>query len=224
MNTGGDSMNKNIYVLLSGPDKRKFFNDNIKKELKKLIKDDSIISTLAADFNNYEKNDKFFHGSESSLGLKDKLLDINNNIKKINLIDNRTSNIEDKIKESNILFLMGGDPHLQMDYIIKYKELFTNKIMISISAGTMNLSNCSYYSKDDVINFSHFYKGLGFIDITIDPHFDINNSEQYNEALSFSKINPIIGLPNESCVVINDNIKFVGEHYIFDKGELKNEL
>jgi hypothetical protein len=53
-------MNKNIYVLLSGPDKRKFFNDNIKKELKKLIKDDSIISTLAADFNNYKKNDKFF--------------------------------------------------------------------------------------------------------------------------------------------------------------------
>ena len=81
-----------------------------------------------------------------------------------------------------------------------------------------------YNSKDDVINFSHFYKGLGFIDIIIDPHFDINNSEQYNEALYFSKINPIIGLPNESCVVINDNIKFVGEHYIFDKGDLKNEL
>lgn len=219
-------MKENIYVLLSGPDKRKYFNDNIKNELKKLIKDDCIVSTLAADFNNYEKNDKFFHGSESSLGLKDKLLDINNNIKEINLIDNRidSNNIENKIKESNILFLMGGDPHLQMDSILKYKELFTNKIIISISAGTMNLSNCSYYSKDDTINFSHFYKGLGLIDITIDPHFDINNSEQYNEALYFSKINPIIGLPNESCVVINDNIKFVGEHYVFEDGTLKNSF
>ena len=51
----------NTYVLLSGPDKRNLFNDDIKRELKKLIKDNSIISAITADFNNYEKNDKYFN-------------------------------------------------------------------------------------------------------------------------------------------------------------------
>ena len=203
----------NTYVLLSGPDKRNLFNDDIKRELKKLIKDNSIISAITADFNNYEKNDKYFN---ASFGLKEKLLDINKNIKDIYLIDNRCDDIENKIKESNVLVLMGGNPHIQIEYIKKYKELFTNKIIIGMSAGSMNLASFSYYSKDYDINFSHFYKGLGLIDITIDPHFDINDKEQYNEALIFSKIKPIIGLPNESFIIIDDKIKYFGKYYIFD--------
>ena len=87
----------------------------------------------------------------------------------------------------------------------------------------MNLAVNSYYSKDEDYPESIFYKGLGVIDITIDPHFDINNSEQVKEAIVNSKKNRIIGLPNESAIIIVDNnIKYIGKNYIFEGGNIIN--
>lgn len=45
----------------------------------------------------------------------------------------------------------------------------------------MNLGKIAYCSKDDDFEESIFYDALGLVDITIDPHFDINNKEQVEE-------------------------------------------
>lgn len=87
----------------------------------------------------------------------------------------------------------------------------------------MNLATNSYYSKDEDYPESVIYKGLGITDITIDPHFDINNEEQVNEIRTNSKKIKIIGLPNDSAIVIsNNNIGYIGTVYIFENGSLNN--
>ena len=87
----------------------------------------------------------------------------------------------------------------------------------------MNLAVNSYYSKDEEYPESIIYKGLGLTNITIDPHFDINNLEQVNEIKDNSKNIKIIGLPNDSAIVISDNnIEFIGKVYIFENGILNN--
>lgn len=106
----------------------------------------------------------------------------------------------------------------------KFKDILynTNALIIGISAGSMNLAINSYYSKDEDYSKSVIYKGLGIVDITIDPHFDINNKEQVSEIKINSKKIKIIGLPNESAIVINNNkVKYIGDKYVFENGELK---
>lgn len=86
----------------------------------------------------------------------------------------------------------------------------------------MNLATNSYYSKDEEYLESVIYKGLGIINITVDPHFDINNQEQVNEIKINSKNIKIIGLPNDSAIVITNNqIEYIGKVYIFENSELK---
>ena len=64
---------------------------------------------------------------------------------------------------------------------------------------------------------------MGITDITIDPHFDINNEEQVNEIRKNSKNIRIIGLPNDSAIVIsNNNIKYIGDVYTFENGNLNS--
>ena len=111
----------------------------------------------------------------------------------ISLLDNRV-NSEDGInslKNADIIYLLGGNPFIQLDYLRKNKfdDIIrnTSALVIGVSAGSMNLATNSYYSKDEDYPESIIYKGLGIIDITIDPHFDINNEEQVNEIRKKSK-------------------------------------
>ena len=55
------------------------------------------------------------------------------------------------------------------------------------------------------------------------PHFDINNLEWVNENKKYSYIHEIVGLPNESTIIIdnNDSINYIGEYYVFCDGEIK---
>ena len=80
----------------------------------------------------------------------------------------------------------------------------------------MNLGKIGYYSKDDDYDKTFFYEGLGFTDITIDPHFDINNRKQVNEIIDSSYKHRIIGLPNDSCIVIKDNeIYYINNYSLY---------
>ena len=96
-------------------------------------------------------------------------------------------------------------------------------ILLCTSCGAMNIAEKGYYSKDEDVSESYFYDGIGLIDITIDPHFDINNEEQVKEIKANSKNIKIIGLPNDSAIVIsNNNVKYIGTVYIFENGSLNN--
>lgn len=131
----------------------------------------------------------------------------------------------DIINKSDIIHLMGGDPFKQLEILRKIdcKKLFKNKILIGVSAGSMNMAIKGYYSNDKDYPKTWFYDGIGLVDITIDPHFDINNLEWVNENKKYSYIHEIVGLPNESAIIIdnNDSINYIGEYYVFCDGEIK---
>ena len=215
-------------ILLSGPDKTKYFNDEISNVIKKMVKKPINIVVIPADPNNFAKNDKQFYGNDSVIGVFKTFKKIFPNLN-IVLLDNRVSQTNGikYLEKSNIIYLLGGNPFIQLEYLqkTKYSDIIqhTSALVMGVSAGAMNLAVNSYYSKDEDYPESIIYKGLGLTNITIDPHFDINNLEQVKEIKDNSKNIKIIGLPNASAIVILDNnIEFIGKVYIFENGILNN--
>lgn len=206
-----------INYLFSGLDKVNGFTKKQKEFLKKDIKNNMNIVFIASSFDNYERND-----------IKHKELvklfnDINIKFNNIYLIDNRIDSNKSKelIRNSDIIFLMGGDPKKEMDSIIEYdlvSDIKTKEgIIIGVSAGSMNqITNVIY--KDEIDNnILVKYKGLGFFDTNIYPHVDINNKEYLQEIFEVSKYAKILGLPNSSFIRIeNDKVDIIGEHYYIE--------
>lgn len=206
-----------MIILFSGCDKVKGFNIEIKEVINKELDRCNRMAIICAS-DDYRKNDTLIDGTSDMIGIRS----IFNGIKEFYLIDRRTSSDDmiNIIKKVDIIYLFGGNPLIQLDIIkrIDYKELFKDKVLLGISAGSMNLGKIGYYSKDEDYDKTFFYEGLGFTDITIDSHFDINNKEQVNEIINSSYKHRIIGLPNDSCIVIKDS----GTYYINNCFIVKN--
>jgi peptidase E len=107
-------------------------------------------------------------------------------VKDMTILDSRTDkNMAELVKNSDVIFLAGGVTPIQMEYFKKInltKELhkYNDKIIIGQSAGAMNLAKVVYnspeiYEMQDTV--TTYYEGLGFSDINIEPHFDINEKE-----------------------------------------------
>ena len=211
-----------INYMFSRIDRNKGFNDNQKKYIKEDIKNDMSIIFIASLFDEYERNDT------QVKEIINVFKNININFKEVHLIDNRVSK-EDAykyIEKTDIVYLMGGSPQLEMKSIIEY-NLFTilrnrDGITIGTSAGAMNQTDRIIY-KDDFKNYELVdYQGLGFINLNIYPHFDIDNTEYMDEVFEVSKYTRIAGLPNESFIRIKDNdIDFVGKHYFIENGVME---
>ena len=197
-----------IYLLSSITDEDK----ELKTLLKKDLKDKKKIVFIAADADNYEKTDIY-----CNLGKKyfKKL-----GITEFEKIDYRTTKFATikHLETADIIFLNGGNPIKQMEFIKEYEidSLINNfrGIFIGISAGAMNLAKKVYCSKDEDIPETIIYEGLGIIDITIEPHFDKNNKEQVKEFLKADL--EVIGLPDKSFIKIDKyGVKNIyGTYYI----------
>lgn len=202
-----------INYLFSGIDKEKGFTKEQGKLLKEDILSDSIITFVASVFDNYEKNDlqmsnyiKFFQNLKITF-------------KEVNLIDNRTTIVESKriLENTDVIFLLGGSPELQMKSIREYEIIDCIKkckIILGVSAGAMNQSNRVMY-KDDFDNFiMKDYEGLGVVNINIFPHIELENQSLLEEEREISNYIPLILLPNDSFIRIkNGNIDIVGDSY-----------
>lgn len=206
-----------IKYLFSKVDKENGFTKLQAKYLKEDIPNNSSIVFIASLFDKYERND-------SQLNQLLKIFsNININFKKYFVIDNRTNKTDaiKIIKDSDIIYLMGGSPELQIKSINEYgiKEFIREKdIVLSVSAGSMNQSKRVVY-KDEFQNNKIFdYEGLGLVDFNIYPHFDIDNKAFVEENIEINSIIPIISLPNDSFIIVKDNnIEYIGEYYKISK-------
>ena len=203
-----------INYLFSGVNEEGF-NTEQSKYLKKDIENDSTITFIASNFDDYEKNDYY---------VKKNL----NYFKKINiyfenyyLIDSRINGLESKkyIEESDVVYLLGGSPEIQMklieNYNLKSKLKNRNGITIGVSAGAMNQSKRVVYKDEYQDNKIFDYEGIEIADITIYPHFDINSIEYLKEILEISKLVKLYVLPNDSFIRIeNKKMQIIGEYYI----------
>lgn len=134
------------------------------------------------------------------------------------------------IENADIIFLMGGDTLKQNDFLMKndLKSIIKTfkKIVIGISAGAINLSNISLCSKDeeDGVEKTITYEGIGRINYTIEPHFDIDNKILLqNELYPLSEKMTIYGLPNNTGVrIINKKFEILyGDFYKISNNEVE---
>lgn len=214
-----------INYLFSGIDKERGFTLEQSKYLVSDIKPNSKITFIASVFNNNDKND-----SQVSQYIK-LFQQIGIAFNNVNLIDNRITNEFAKkiLENTDIIFLMGGSPELQMQSIKKYKiidDIKKCKLVLGVSAGAMNQSHRVMY-RDDFDNFiMKYYNGIGMVNINIFPHTEINNTNLLKEAKEISKEIPLILLPNDSFIRIENNkMKIVGRSYsLYKEKVILNDL
>lgn len=134
------------------------------------------------------------------------------------------------IENTDIIFLMGGDTLKQNEFLEKndLKPIIKKfkKAVIGISAGAINLSNISLCSKDDEdgVEKTVTYEGIGRINYTIEPHFDIENKVLLqNEIYPLSKDITIYCLPNNTGVrIIDSNFEILyGDFYKISNNEVE---
>lgn len=201
-----------INYLFSGIDKINGFNIKQTEYLKKDIKDKLNIVFIASTFNLYDINDNQY---DKTLNMFKKIgIEFNSTF----LIDSRIlkQEAQDILTKSEIIYLMGGNPFLKMKSIKEYEltELIKmQKIVIGVSAGSMNQSKRVIYEDEKILD----YEGLGIVDINIYPHLDFNNISLLKEIFKISKTLPLVALPNDSFVRIQDgNIEYIGEKYLIN--------
>lgn len=210
-----------VNYLFSSIDKDNGFNKEQENILKQDILSNQNITFISSIFDNYERNDKQLI---KYLYIFNK---IGINFKEHNLIDLRINPSEAKriLQKTDIIFLLGGSPELQMKYIKEY-EIEENikkcNIVMGVSAGSMNQSKRVIY-KDDFDNYiKKDYEGLNIVDINIFPHYTKEDKLLVEEANEISEEIPLILLPNESFIKIdNGNINIYGLAYNQYKGKIK---
>lgn len=206
-------------ILFSGIDKENGFNEEQSECLNESIKSQSTITFIASDFTNTVKSKDVSNKMVTffeKIGVKFKcvnLIDINISIKEAHEI----------LKTSDIVFLMGGDPYLQMEGINKYglKEYIKNiPLVIGVSAGSMNQSKRVVYEDENNMKL-YDYEGLGLTNFNIYPHYDFKNIKLLKESFRVSKIICLDCLPEDSFIKVNDGtIKYYGPHYKVNNNEI----
>ena len=187
------------------------------------------LTAIASSPNDFSQNDKFFLGCEEQDGIKDVFVKLAPSIDKFKLLDERFSQAEasNLLAESDVVCLLGGNPFVQLDFLSRYRLLEPLSrfigIVIGVSGGSINMAKTSYCSKDETFAVSQFYKGVGLVDLTIDPHFSVDNKEQVAEALKFSMQRAIFGVPDNSALRIEGigGLSFIGSVYEISSGLLR---
>jgi len=140
-------------------------------------------------------------------------------LKKSNLINNPNI-VKKKIKESDIIYIGGGDTIKLLDYIKKYKldnlleEIKDqDKVIVGISAGAIVLSkegySDSYILRNESNNY-HFIKGLNYINLSICPHYETTGQKReqlINELKNNNK--KVISLPDKTALKITNNLEII---------------
>lgn len=145
--------------------------------------------------------------------------------------------IIEQILEADVVYLLGGNPQEQINYI-KNNNLDTilcsyEGIIIGVSSGAMTMSKnviippCGEkYSRD------YISSGLGLTSLNVLPHFDYHlNHEKFetkdgyilvSSLLKISYEHKILGLPNETIIRCTENeIFLMGEQpYLLSEGNI----
>ncbi|MBQ2999636.1 MAG: Type 1 glutamine amidotransferase-like domain-containing protein [Clostridia bacterium] len=206
------------YILTS------MFADGFKEEislcLKQLIKERNCFAFVASKFEkDFEKTDRYFyHFLKMFEG-------ISINFDKVYSIDGRRSlqEMQDIVKQSDVVWLAGGDSPAQMEYLKKFEldEIIRNHngVIIGMSAGAINLGKTSICTVSSGHNIQSVYNGLGCVDISVEPHFCLDKDCQ--EILKLSQKHLIYGLCDESMIVLDhNNIEYYGKIFKIQKGKI----
>ena len=217
---------KKITYIFSGFSVEEHFGKEVSRVFQKDLKDCKNIIFIPGGMGKNSKTDKYVNTDVEwfrEIGIDIKNVDIFD-------VDMNMETLEEKINNAYIIFLMGGDTIGQFEFISKLD--ISEKIkefqgaVIGVSAGAINLGNISICSKDidDGVENTKIYEGIGRIDYTFEPHFEISNCELLkNELFPASNKFKIYGITNDTALKVSnekeiDIIK--GDLYIINNSEV----
>ena len=197
------------------------FNEEITELFQKKISKRNKFAFVVSEFKGMdEENDgyfEFFLNMFEEKGI---------HFEKAYVVDGRMTaeEAQNAVAEADVVWLSGGDTPTQFRYFGEYgldKVIKQHKgVIIGMSAGSINLAEtaictltCEHYKQE-------IYKGLGCVNISVEPHFTIN--EVSNELIELSKKYMIYGLCDDSIIVCSDGeVEFLGEIYILNNGNIE---
>ena len=139
------------------------------------------------------------------------------------VIDRRTSPTEaaELVRAAGCVFLMGGDPVLQMALIRDLGLVSplreSRAVILGVSAGSMNMGK----QVAEIWDSKSFYEGPGLADITIKSHYA--EGDWFVPLLKeLSRTHPIVAMEDESAIFINeDGKRALGRMWLLDGGEIR---
>ena len=145
--------------ILSGMDEKNDYNfyKEIGDLLKKELSEYKNIVYISAYPNNFEKNNE--------LAKSEKFTNIGINFENSIVLDYSYTkeNAKEIINNNELIFLYGGDPYQQMKFMQEYDliELLRNKVLITLSAGSINLCEDAICTKDEDFSVTSKYRRYG---------------------------------------------------------------
>lgn len=197
------------------------FSDTISGQLQKRIIDRNKFAFVASEFEKlHEKTDHYFEFFLNMFG------EAGIHFKESYVVDGRMTfeEAQKNVAEADVVWLSGGNAPAQRQYFQKYglENLIREHsgVIIGMSAGAINMADTSIYTLTCGHGVQEIRKGLGCVDITVEPHFKLSNNLQ--ELRELSKEYTIYGLCDESAIICTGSIiEFYGEVYRMSAGHIE---
>ncbi len=209
-------MNYRLLGFFSGFPNYRFPHDVAKILSEELIHRNNLVFVSAWP-TDYDRNDN------DSSGMHNMFVECNIPFAQHYVIDNRIEapNAIRLIHEASCVFLMGGHPGLQLQ-LIRDKGLDnairdTKAAVLGVSAGAINMAKRSLDTKESPTP----YDGIGLADITVKPHFKLENQQVLSSLLEISNKLPICAMEDESSIFVKGgSISYTGQIHWVNKGNI----
>lgn len=215
---------RSLYFF-SGFDESKGFTSEIAKSLHEHITDKHSLIFIASCPFGYKITD-FYKDLHTAW-----FRDIGIEFESVDVIDDRKteSQCAELISRASVIFLMGGTTLQQIEFLQKNKLIYAlkqfNGVVMGVSAGAINMAENSFYSAYGQEGKTHIYCGIGLADISVKPHFNIENKALLdNDIIPFSNTIDVYAMCDDSAILVLDNERrYYGDIYLVSKGKIEKQ-
>ncbi len=210
-------MNASLLGLFSGFPTH-HFTDEIARALRENLSRRESLVFVSAWPEDYARND------DDSDGMHEMFAERGMAFADHRVIDRRTSAAEavKQIRAADCIFLMGGDPVLQMALIrdlgLVPELLSSSAVILGVSAGSMNMGRYAA----DVWETKKLYEGIGLTDIVMKGHY-AEDAWFIPVLKELSMTCPVVAMEDESAIFIKgDAFLKIGNIHWIDYGEIRD--
>lgn len=208
-------MNAKLLGLFSGFPTHHFPEEIAEGLRRELLRRESLVF-ISADPENFPQND------DDSDGMHEMFAERGMAFGAHTVIDRRTGAAEAArlLEGADCVFLMGGDPMLQMALIRDLGLVSalreSRAVLLGVSAGAMNMGRWVA----DVWETKSFYEGLGLTELTVKGH-DAEDAWFRPVLKELSAVRPILAMEDESAIFLKaDRVRKIGRIRRIDKGAI----
>lgn len=208
-----------IYLLGGG---RKGFGDETEEDFKLTLKNKKSIVFIPTTPENKDKCDKYKNINLDwfeELGIRFEEIDI---IK----LEDTCEECKEKIRNKDVIFLMGGDPISQLK-LIKDKKIDIelrkmDAVIIGLSAGALCICDKCIITKDEDYPENIVLDGLNLTNgINVEVHYNNSHDKDILDIMTKFFIDQVYAIPEDCSIKLDKSaIKFLGKEkfYVFKNG------